>query len=140
MSWEAVVLKINGPFRPIGNVADEDFLPLGSVDSVADRIRAAFPGAEWSSPTWANWGLDADTGVTIDLGPVESDNMIMVSVSGTGNPVPHLLALAGANDWVVLDCSTSELLNPDEGSSEGWEGYQSLLKGLREREQASEEP
>lgn len=129
MSWDAVMLKINGPFRPIEEVADEDYLPLGSLESVAERIRAVFPNAEWSSPTWA---LDYDTGVTIDLEGVESSNSILVSVSGSENPIPHLLALARANDWVVLDCSTTEFLNPDEVSSEGWEGYQSLMGSLPE--------
>jgi hypothetical protein len=132
MSWDAVILKIQGPFRPIEEVADEDYLPIGSIESVAERIRTAFPGAEWSSPTWATWGLDGDTGVTIDLEGVESSNSIVVSVSGSGNPVPHLLALARANDWVVLDCSTTEFLNPDVGSSEGWEGYQSVMSRLPE--------
>jgi hypothetical protein len=132
MSWDAVILKIQGPFRPIEEVADEDYLPLGSVESVAERIRAAFPGAEWSSPTWATWGLDGNTGVTIDLEGVDSSNSILVSVSGSGNPVPHLLALARTNDWVVLDCSTTEFINADEGSSEGWEGFQSVMSELPE--------
>lgn len=132
MSWDAVILKIQGPVRPVEDVADEEYLPLGSIESVAERIRSAFPAAEWSSPTWATWGLDGDTGVTIDLEGVESSHSILVSVSGSGNPVPHLLSLARANDWVVLDCSTTEFLSPDENSSEGWEGYQSLLGGVRE--------
>lgn len=132
MSWDAVILKIQGPFRPVEEVADEDYLPLGSIESVTERIRAAFPGSEWSGPTWATWSLNEDTGVTIDLEGVESSNSIVVSVSGSGNPVPHLLALARANDWVVLDCSTTQFLNPDEGSSEGWEGYQSVMSRLPE--------
>lgn len=130
MSWDAVILKIQGPFRPIEEVADEDYLPLGSIESVAERIRSAFPGAQWSNPTWATWSLDGDTGVTIDLEGVESSNSILVSVSGSGNPVPHLLAVARANDWVVLDASTTEFINPDEGASEGWEGYQSVRDRL----------
>jgi hypothetical protein len=138
MSWDAVILKVQGPFRPIEEVADEDYLPLGSIEAVAERIRASFPNAEWSSATWATWGLDGDTGVTIDLEGVESSNSILVSVSGSGNPVPHLLALARTNDWVVLDCSTTEFINPDEGSSEGWEGYQSLMSELPEPTPGSE--
>jgi pyruvate/2-oxoglutarate dehydrogenase complex dihydrolipoamide acyltransferase (E2) component len=132
MSWDAVILKVQGPFRSIEEVADEDYLPLGSIASVAERIRAAFPNAEWSSPIWATWRLDDNTGVTIDLEGVESSHSILVSVSGSGNPIPHLLAVARANDWVVLDCSTTEFLNPDEASTEGWDGYQSLMGSLPE--------
>ena len=53
MSWDAVILKVQGQFRPIEEVADEDYLPLGGIEAVAERIRAAFPNAEWSSATWA---------------------------------------------------------------------------------------
>ena len=67
----------------------------------------------------------------IDLGSVESSNAIFVSVSGSGNPIPHLLALAAANDWVVMDMGTSEFLSEDDVESAGWEGYQKLLGTLR---------
>jgi hypothetical protein len=110
MSWDAVILKINGPFRPIEEVADEDYLPLGGIEAVAERIRAGLPHAKWSGPSYATWEMDYDTVVTIDLEGVESSNAVLVSVSGNGNPIPPLVALANANDWVVLDGSTSELL------------------------------
>jgi hypothetical protein len=131
MSWDAVILKIRGPARPIEEVGDDDYLPLGSLESVASKVRAAFPNAEWSNETYAFWKLDDDTAFMIELQNVESSNSIHVSVSGSGNPIPRLLALATANEWVVLDCGTSEFVSADEVSSEGWEGYQSLLESLR---------
>ena len=67
----------------------------------------------------------------IELEDVESSNSIQVSASGSGDPIPQLLALASANEWVVLDCGTSELIDAEDLSTAGWEGYQSLLKELR---------
>jgi hypothetical protein len=113
------------------DVADEDYLPLGTAESVAEAIRAAFPGAQWSGPTSAIWALDEDTAVMINFADVESTNAIQVSVSGTGNRIPHLLALANANAWVVLDCATTEFLSESDSATEGWAGYQSLLQQLR---------
>jgi hypothetical protein len=75
--------------------------------------------------------LDEDTAVMINFADVESTNAIQVSVSGTGNRIPHLLALANANAWVVLDCATTEFLSESDSATEGWAGYQSLLQQLR---------
>lgn len=133
MSWDAVILKIDGPAPSVDEFDDDKLLPLGDTESVAGRIREAFPDAEWDNPRWARWGLDDDTGVTIDLNSVESTHSISVSVSGNGNPIPALLALAAANEWVVMDIGSSEFLSEDDVSSDGWEGYQKLLGELRKR-------
>ena len=47
MSWDAVIVRIRGPFRPIAEVDADDYLPLGTLDSVASAVRSAFPDAEW---------------------------------------------------------------------------------------------
>jgi hypothetical protein len=132
MSWDAVILKIRGPARPIAEVADDEYLPLGSLETVTQKIRAAFPNAEWTTDTYALWKLDDDTAFMIELQHVESSHSIHVSVSGGGNPIPCLVSLATANEWVVLDCGTSEFINAVDDSSEGWEGYNTLLRGLRD--------
>ena len=43
MSWDAVILRIRGPFRPAREVAELDYLPLGSFKAVAAAIQSAFP-------------------------------------------------------------------------------------------------
>jgi hypothetical protein len=126
MSWDAVIVRIRGSFRPIADVAADEYLPLGTLDSVASAVRIAYPDAEWDSPTYAHRGLDKYTGMTIDLGSVETSHSIHISVSGPGNPVPDLLSLASANGWVVVDCSSSEFVNPHRAESDGFVGYKSM--------------
>jgi hypothetical protein len=111
MSRDAVILKVRGPVRPIDEIAPEEYLPLGSLDAVAAAVKAAFPSAKWSNPSHAYYSLDKYTGVTFELKHLETSNSIQVSVSGRGNPVPELLALANAKGWVVFDFSTGEFLD-----------------------------
>jgi hypothetical protein len=71
MSWDALILRIRGPFRPAEDVAESEYLPLGSLDSVAAAIRSAFPCAEWNGPTHAHGSLDEYTGIMFDLHEAE---------------------------------------------------------------------
>ena len=133
MSWDAVIVRIRGPFRPISDVAANDYLPLGALNSVAAAVRAAFPDAEWDSPSHAHRELDEHTGMIIELGNVETSNSIHVSVSGPGNPVLDLLSLAKANGWIVIDCSSSEFIDPASLASEGFAGYKAMWHDIQRR-------
>ena len=42
MSWDAVILKIRGPVRPIEEVGDDDYLPLGDIEFVSRRFAQRF--------------------------------------------------------------------------------------------------
>ena len=53
MSWDVAIVRIRGKFRPILEVEEEDYLPLGGLKGVRAAVRAAFPFVEWSNPTWA---------------------------------------------------------------------------------------
>jgi hypothetical protein len=132
MSWDAVIVRIRGPIRPIADVSAEDYLPLGTLNSVAAAVRAAFPDAEWDSPSHAHRALDEYTGMIIELGHVETSNSIHLSVSGPGNPVPDLLSLANTNGWVVIDCSSSEFNAPGTTESEGFAGYKTMWDNLQQ--------
>ena len=133
MSWDAVIVRIRGPFRPIADIAANDYLPLGTLSSVAAAVRAAFPDAEWDSPSCAHRELDQYTGMMIELGHVETSNSIHVSVSGPGNPVPDLLSLANANGWIVIDASSSEFIDLERLESEGFAGYRAMWYNLQRR-------
>ncbi len=111
-------------------VASDDFLPLGTLESAA--VRAAFPDAEWNKPTYAFYDLDNYTAMMIELDRVESSNGIHVTVSGPGNPVPSLLSLANANGWPVVDCSSGEFIDPRSRESKGFLGYKLLWEDLQQ--------
>jgi hypothetical protein len=127
MSWDAVILRIHGPIRPAEEVAESEYLPLGSLESAAAAIRSAFPSVEWDDSTHACGSLDADTAIMFDLDEVEGYSFIHVSVSGSLDPIPSLLALVNANSWVILDIQTSEFIDPANPSRQGWLGYRSLV-------------
>src|SRR5690606_16527957 len=52
MSWDAVILKIRGDARPIEDVGNDDYLPLGSLQSVAAKVRA---GCHWWLAHQCEW-------------------------------------------------------------------------------------
>jgi hypothetical protein len=130
MSWDAVILRIRGPLRPAEEVTESEYLPLGSLESVAAAIRSAFPSAEWDSATYAHCSLDKYTAMIFDLQGVEGANCVLVSVSGSRDPIPSLLGLASANNWVILDVQNADFIDPANPSREGWLGYRSLVQGI----------
>jgi len=127
MSWDGVILRIRGPVRPAKEVAESYYLPLGSLESVAAAIRSAFPSAEWAGPTHAHGSLDEDTAIIFDLHEVERYSLVHVSVSGTCDPIPSLLALTNASNWVILDIQNGDFIDPANPSRQGWLGYRSLV-------------
>jgi hypothetical protein len=130
MSWDAVILRIRGPIRPVKEVAESEYLPLGSLESVAAAIQSAFPSAEWDDPTHAHGSLDEYTGIIFDLGECKGYNWVHVSVSGSRDPIPSLLTLANANNWVILDIQSGDFIDPANPSHRGWIGYRSLVQGI----------
>ena len=127
MSWDAVILRIHGPIRPAEEVAESEYLPLGSLESVAAAIQSAFPTVEWDGPTHAHGSLDEYTGIMFDLHEVEGYSFVGVSVSGSYDPIPSLLTLVQANDWVIMDVQNGEFIDPANPSRQGWLGYRSLV-------------
>jgi hypothetical protein len=130
VSWDAVILRIRGPLRPAAEVAESEYLSLGSPGSVAAAIRATFPSADWEGPTRAHGSLDEYTAITFDLQEVDGYSFVLVSVSGSRDPIPSLLELANANDWVVLDVQNAAFIDPANPSRKGWLGYRSLVEGV----------
>jgi hypothetical protein len=130
VSWDAVILRVRGPLRPAAQVAPADYLPLGGLGSVAAAIRAEFPAATWDDPMHAHCALDEYTAMLFNLEGVEDANCVLVSVSGSRDPIPSLLGLANANGWVVLDVQNGDFIDPANPSREGWLGYRSLVQGI----------
>jgi hypothetical protein len=134
MSWNAVILRIRGPICPAVEVVESECLPLGTLESVAAAIQSAFPSAEWSTPTHAYCILDEYTGIMFDFHEVDGYGFVLVSVSGSSDPIPSLLGLAGANNWVILDVQNSDFIVPANPSRQGWLGYRSLVENIGRNE------
>ncbi len=131
MSWDVAIVKIRGEFRPIEEVEAEDYVPLGELADVRAAIRKTFPTAEWSTPDGALY-LGPDYEIEIGLDGVESESTVLLHVHGTGDPIPSLLKLSEANGWLLVDCTTSEFIDPENPSYEGWEGFKELCQGFED--------
>jgi hypothetical protein len=123
MSWDLVIVKIRGDFRPLAQVRSDDYIPLGSLPAVQLAIRTALPSADWSSPTWIVY-LEKDLvngkefAIEANLDGIESHQTITLHTHGPGDPVPALLQLTEANGWLIVDCSRGEFIDPKNPSSE----------------------
>jgi hypothetical protein len=117
MSRDYAIVKIRGAFRPVSEVADDDYISLGGLKAVQKAIRTAFPSAEWSNPTWAVYsGKDAngkEFEIEIDLDGVKDANAITTTVHGPGNEIPALLKLTEVNGWLAVDASGGEFIDPN---------------------------
>ena len=136
MSWDVALVRIRGAYRPIAEVEEADYVPLGKPAAVRKAIQAAFPKAEW-------WGTDRavcygkDFEIEFHLEGVESANTVVLHVHGTGDPIRALLKLTNCNGWLAVDCSTGEFIDPKNPSYDGWEGFTALV--ARSEEARSEE-
>ena len=125
MSWDVLVLNYGGKLSPEEMLEAEPVGPLGRAAQVRRRITKYLPGVDWSDPAWGVYERD---GFTIEFNagnedPVES---IMLHVRGGGDAIAALLRFASPNGWSLLDCSTSEFLDPASPSVEGWEEFQTF--------------
>ena len=116
--------------RPLEEVDDEDYLPLGKRKDVVTAIEATFPGIEREGPSDLLY-RDGDLSIGFGLEGRDPVDSVMLEVRGEGDPITPLLELATRRGWVVLDASTSEFLDPDNPAPEGYEGYRKLAKGVR---------
>jgi hypothetical protein len=125
MSWDVAVLNCGGELfageasvpKPVG--------PLGSAVRVRQRIARHLPDVDWSDPTW---GLYRGDGFTIEfnLGDDDPIQVCTLHVRGGGDPIPALRRFVNPNGWALLDCSTGAVLDAENPSPEGWEGFQAF--------------
>jgi hypothetical protein len=132
MSWDVALVKIQQSFRPIAEVAQEDYVPLGGLEAVQAAIRSAFPSAEWSNPNLAVYA-GPEFEIEFNLDGVERADSVLLHVHGAGDPIPSLLMLTQPHGWLVVDLSTGEFLDPKNPSYEGWEGFRSLVEDSENR-------
>jgi hypothetical protein len=123
MSWDVLVLNYGG--RAPQEIDEEpiDSVPLGPAAQVRKRIAAHLPGVDWSDPAWGLYEGE-DLSIEFNAGKANSLNSIMLHVRGGGDVIPTLLSFATPNGWLLLDMSTTEFIDPENPSAEGWEGFQ----------------
>lgn len=135
MSWDVLVLNYEG--RRVSEIDEEQLksVPLGPAAQVRKRIAAHLPGVDWSDPAW---GIFHGEDFSIEFNAEKSDPLesIMLHVRGGGDVVPTLLSFATPNGWALLDMSSTEFIDPENPSPEGWEGFQEYRDKVVKRKPA----
>jgi hypothetical protein len=101
--------------------------PLGSPAQVRAIFAKHLKNVDWSDSTN---GIFFGDGFSFELwlgdqAPVKN---IIFGVRGGGDPLPILVAIARAEGWSLMDCSSGEELDLDAPTRESWLGYQELVQ------------
>jgi hypothetical protein len=131
MSWDVIAGRRN-------NVL------LGSARQVRSTIAKYLDGVDWSDPcNGIYFGDDFSYEVWLgsnvrDEDPIE---VVIFAVRGHGDPLPPLVAIARAEDWSLVDASSSEELDLEAPSRESWDGYRGLVRAAtRDMRRRGERP
>lgn len=138
MSWDVLVMNYHGsPPADMDEMSEEtEPDPLGKPTQVRKAISKHLPDVNWSDP---NWGIYEGDGFTIEFSMGKGDPVetIMLHVRGGGEAIATLLHFAKPNKWSLFDCSTSEFLDPENPSAEGWEGFQEFRDKVVKKKSAT---
>ena len=132
MSWDAVLLRTKDD---AGEPWEAEELPLGKRADVLKAIMDVFPSAGWDNPTQLFY-RDGDLSIEFRFQGKNPVDSVLLEVRGEGDPIAPLLDLAARNGWQVLDCSTSEFIDPKNPSDTGFDGYRKLVRGIAKDKQA----
>jgi hypothetical protein len=127
MSWDVRMLNF-GKDRPASVEEMGEPKSLGSAKQVRERISKALPDVEWSDHESGVYSAGDDLSLEFSIDGTSKVEGVMVSARGSGDAVGALLRVATPNGWSLLDLSTSELIDPENPSSDGWEGFQNLVR------------
>ncbi len=125
MSWDVLIMKTDG--KTSVRELPTDFMPqpLGDAEELRRRLSARFASLDWSDPAWGTFDGD---GFSIEFNFTESGPVdgFMLHVRGDGDAVSTIVAMCKQFGWQALDCSTSEFIDLDDPSLEGWNGFRTF--------------
>ena len=124
MSWDVMIFNTRSKAPPpLEQFEESDYPPLGPAAEVRQRISALLPGVDWTDTTCGIYQGDGfSIEFNVDDDPIEN---MMLYVRGSGDAISQIATICQSNGWSALDCTTSEFLDLQNPSQEGWKGYQS---------------
>jgi hypothetical protein len=111
MSWDVFIQDLPPEARSVRDVPDDfEPRPLGTRGQVTDRIRSAFPDADFSDPGWGRLQRDGYS-IEISLGDDDLISGITLHVRGSDEAVGAVVKLIDAAGGRALDSWTGELFD-----------------------------
>jgi len=105
LSWDILIYSAEGLPDDLDSIP-EGWVPkiMGDATHVKDQINDAVDGIDWSDP---KWGIYNDNRLEIEFnlqvkGPV---TCFLLSIRGSGDPLPVIISLCDSNGWVAIDTS-----------------------------------
>lgn len=132
MSWDVMIFHLRVKPKSQKDLRKDTILPLGPAAEVRAAISAVLAGVNWSRPSWGQYNTD-DFSIEFNVGKEDPIQAMMLHVHGGGEVIADIMRLVVANDWVALDCSTGEFLDPTAPSDEGWVGFQQFRDSVIKR-------
>lgn len=122
MSWDVLLLRLPQGVTAIDEIPDDHSEPLGPREEVLAAIAKATPAANLSDPTWGVLNHQ-DWSIELNIGSTEPVDSVMLHVRGGGDVDVAIFTLANALGCAALDCSSGDLLTPED-SGDGWREFQ----------------
>ena len=125
MSWDVFIQDLPPDARSVRDIPDE-FRPaaLGSRSEVIERIKSAFPEADFTDPAWGR--LEAD-GYSIDISVGDDGDItgVTLHVRGSDDAVDAVVRLIDALGGKAVDSWTGEFFDQAVArhSIQRWRAY-----------------
>ena len=102
MSWDIIVLRFPESIQTTADLEAQTGplpeLPLCSVEEFHARSAEAFPGVDWTDPTWGYWRGDEGS-VEFNIGSDDTVRSAMLHVRARAPIVARILAMSDAAGW-----------------------------------------
>ncbi|MFS0854115.1 hypothetical protein [Microbacterium sp. 179-I 3D4 NHS] len=125
MSWDVIVLRFPESIQTTADLEAQTeplpALPLCSVEEFRASSAEAFPGVDWTEPTWGIWRGDEGS-VEFNVGREDTVSSAMLHVRAGAPIVARILAMTDAAGWKALDTQAGSLLTgpTDTSGLDSW--------------------
>jgi hypothetical protein len=132
LSWDVILVGAPARVRSTADFPKDYDPPRFERATAIARITELFPNAvDFSNPSWGV--IDGDGwSMEVNIGKEETTQSFMLHVRGGGDPLPAIFQIADALGLRPLDCSSGELLSPDNPEAacfKDWQAYRDQVMG-----------
>ena len=112
-------------FKNRVDMSDQDALPypIGDREEIINQLVTIKPAIDCSDKSWGIY-FYGQTSIELNIGNKNKIDVIMLHVSGSGNPFNFIVKICGHFKWFALDGSTGDYLDFNESLNESWGRWQ----------------